>query len=381
MKFSDIIGHDDLKARLRAQIDAGRVSHAQLFSGEAGFGSLPLALAYVQYLFCKNRHDGDSCGVCPSCQQIEALAHPDLHFVFPVNKREKKSGEVITSDMFIDKWRDIWQSHNGIFSAEEWFSMLDLGKTLKGLISAKESEEIIHKLQFKSFSSEYKAMIIWLPEAMNQEAANKILKILEEPWDKTLFILVSEHPELLLPTITSRTQEVSVGRIDIDTLKQVAMREGRSEQEAHTMARLANGSMLELRELLRGETDEIRATSFELFVRLMRLSYNDKHLELFEWADDIAALSREGQQQFLLHSVRLLRESYMLHAGLGSLSYLWGEEEKFCRNFAPYIGNQNIEFLINEIEQARLQIAQNGAPRIVFTHFALAVSKQINRLQ
>ena len=379
MRFADIIGHDDLKARLRSQIDAGRVSHAQLFSGEAGFGTLPLALAYVQYLFCKNRHNGDSCGVCPSCQQIEALAHPDLHFVFPVNKREKRSGEVVTSDMFIDKWREIWHQKGGIFSAEEWYLMLDLGKTMKGLISAKESEEIIRKLQFKSYSSDYKAMIIWLPEAMNQEAANKILKILEEPWEKTLFILVSEHPELLLQTITSRTQEVSVGRIDIDTLKHIAMAEGKGEHEAHTMARLANGSLLELRELLQGQTDEIRSTSFELFVRLMRLSYNDKHLELFEWADDISALSREGQRQFFLHSVRLLRESYMLHAGLGSLSYLWGEEEKFCRNFAPFIGNQNIEILVEEIEHAMLQIAQNGAPRIVFTHFALAVSKQINR--
>ena len=379
MRYADIIGNDDLKARLRSQIDAGRVSHAQLFSGEAGFGTLPLALAYVQYLFCKNRHNGDSCGVCPSCQQIEALAHPDLHFVFPVNKREKRSGEVVTSDMFIDKWREIWHQKGGIFSAEEWYSMLDLGKTMKGLISAKESEEIIRKLQFKSYSSDYKAMIIWLPEAMNQEAANKILKILEEPWEKTLFILVSEHPELLLQTITSRTQEVSVGRIDIDTLKHIAMAEGKGEHEAHTMARLANGSLLELRELLQGQTDEIRSTSFELFVRLMRLSYNDKHLELFEWADDISALSREGQRQFFLHSVRLLRESYMLHAGLGSLSYLWGEEEKFCRNFAPFIGNQNIEILVEEIERAMLQIAQNGAPRIVFTHFALAVSKQINR--
>ena len=381
MKFSDIIGHDTLKARLRAQIDAGRVSHAQLFTGDAGYGSLPLALAYVQYLFCKNHHDGDSCGVCPSCQQIEALAHPDLHMVYPVNKREKKSGEVITSDMFIKEWRELWQSNRGIFSAEEWYSMLDLGKTLKGLITAKESEEIIRKLQFKSFSSDYKAMIIWLPEAMNQEAANKILKILEEPWDKTLFILVSEHPDQLLQTITSRTQEVSVGRIDVPTLQSIALSEGKSEQEAHNIARLANGSLLELRELLRGETDDTRATSFELFTCLMRLSYNDKHLELFEWADDIAALSREGQRQFLLHAVRLLRESYMLHAGLGSISYLWGEEEKFCRNFAPYIGNQNIEILVKEIEDAMLQISQNGAPKIVFTHFALAVSKQINRLQ
>jgi DNA polymerase-3 subunit delta' len=301
--------------------------------------------------------------------------------VFPVNKREKKSGEVVISDMFIEKWRDIWHRNGGIFSADEWYSDLDLGKTMKGLISAKESEEIIRKLQFKSYSSEYKAMIIWLPEAMNQEAANKILKILEEPWDKTLFILVSEHPELLLQTITSRTQEVSVGRIDVTTLQSVAEREGKSREEAHNIARLAGGSVLELRELLQGETDDTRAQSFELFTRLMRLSYNDKHLELFEWADDIAALTREGQRQFFLHAVRLLRESYMLHAGLGSISYLWGEERAFCSKFAPYIGNQNIEILVEEIERAMLQIQQNGSPRIVFTHFALAVSKQINRLQ
>lgn len=381
MKFADIIGHDDLKRRLAAQIDAGRVSHAQLFSGLAGYGTLPLALAYVQYLFCPNRHDGDSCGECPSCRQVDALAHPDLHMVYPVNKQGKKAGEAVTSDMFIDRWRELWSEKRGIFSADDWYAKLDLGKTMKGLITAKESEEIIKKLSFKSYSSEYKAMIIWLPEAMNQEAANKILKILEEPWEKTLFILVSERPEQLLATITSRAQEVAVARIDVESLKRVACNEGKAADEALTMARLAGGSLLELRELINGATDDVRAQSFELFTRLMRLSYNDKHLELFEWADDIAALTREGQRQFFLHAVRLLRESYMMHAGLASISYLWGEELKFCRNFAPFIGNQNIEILVEEIERAMLQIQQNGSPRIVFTHFALAVSKQINRLK
>lgn len=381
MKFADIIGHDDLKRRLTAQIDAGRVSHAQLFTGLAGYGTLPLALAYVQYLFCPNRHDGDSCGECPSCRQVDALAHPDLHLVYPVNKQGKKAGEAVTSDLFIDCWRELWSEKQGIFSADDWYAKLDLGKTMKGLITAKEAEEIIKKLSFKSYSSEYKAMIIWLPEAMNQEAANKILKILEEPWEKTLFILVSERPEQLLATITSRTQEVAVARIDVESLKRMACNEGKASDEALTMARLAGGSILELRELLNGVADDVRAQSFELFTRLMRLSYNDKHLELFEWADDIAALTREGQRQFFLHSVRLLRESYMIHAGLASISYLWGEELKFCRNFAPFIGNQNIEILVEEIERAMLQIQQNGSPRIVFTHFALAVSKQINRLK
>lgn len=381
MKFSDIIGHDDLKRRLAQQIDAGRISHAQLFSGLAGYGTLPLALAYVQYLFCPNRHAGDSCGVCPSCQQVASLAHPDLHFVFPVNKREKKSGEVITSDMFLDLWRTTWREKGGIFTAEEWYERLDLGKTMKGLITAKESEEIIRKLQFKSFSSEYKAMIIWLPETMNQEAANKILKILEEPWEKTLFILVSERADLLLQTIISRTQEVTVRGIDNATLERIALSQGKSEVEARNMARLAKGSILELEALMRGESDEARHQYFELFCALMRLSYNDKHLELIEWAEEMTTLTREAQRQFFINAVRLLRESYMLHAGLGSISYLWGEEADFCRKFAPFIGNQNIEILVEEIETAMMEIAQNGAPRIVFTHFALAVSKQINRLK
>jgi DNA polymerase-3 subunit delta' len=172
-----------------------------------------------------------------------------------------------------------------------------------------------------------------------------------------------------------------VGRIDTASLERVALSEGKGGEEAHNIARLANGSILELRELLRGSTDESRAQCFELFTRLMRLSYNDKHLELMEWAEEMTALTREAQRQFFLNAVRLLRESYMLHAGLGSISYLWGEEADFCRKFAPFIGNQNIEILVEEIETAMMEIAQNGAPRIVFTHFALAVSKQINRLR
>jgi DNA polymerase-3 subunit delta' len=306
------------------------------------------------------------------------LAHPDLHFVFPVNKREKKSGEVIISDMFIDTWRETWREKEGIFSADEWYAKLDLGKTMKGLITAKESEEIIKKLSLKSYSSEFKAMIIWLPETMNQEAANKILKILEEPWDKTLFILVSEHPEWLLATITSRTQEVSVGRIETSALEQLALQRGKSATEAHAMARLAGGSLIELDELIAGERDEVRKSYFNLFVTLMRLCYAKKHLGLFEWVDEMTTLTREGQRQFMLNAVRLLRESYMLNAGLGSISYLWGEEEAFCKKFAPYIGNHNIEFLVREIESAMLQIGQNGSPRIIFTHLALTISKVIN---
>lgn len=378
MRFADIIGQQELKRHLAQSVDRGRISHAQLFTGAAGTGALPLAIAYAQYLNCPHRKDGDSCGVCPSCVKIASLAHPDLHFVFPVNKQGKKSGEVVLSAEFMPQWRECVASTGGYFTPQQWYDRLDLGKTLRGMISAKEADEIIRRLSFKSFESEYKIMLIWLPETMNDEAANKILKILEEPWEKTVFLLVSERADLLLSTILSRTQEVAVPRLTVEDLMPMAQGD---EQQRRNTARLAAGDLIEMRRLAGGEEDEVRRDSFDLFCRLMRLSYNDKHLELIDWADEVAMLTREQQRSMLRHAARLLRESYMLHAGLGQISYLWGEEAAFCNKFAPFIGNQNIEYLISEIEQAMRQVSQNGNPRIIFTHFALAVSKQINRLK
>lgn len=381
MRFADIIGQEKLKQHLIRSVDAGRVSHAQLFTGQAGTGALPLAVAYVQYLCCRNRHDGDSCGVCPDCQQIAALAHPDLHWVFPVNKQGKKSGEIIRSDDFLPLFRELFAERNGYFSPQEWYDRLDLGKTLKGMIAAREAEEIIRKLSFKSFESEYKIMLVWLPETMNEEAANKLLKILEEPWEKTLFLLVSEQPTLLLPTILSRTQEVHVPRITPEVLEENARAQGVDDPlKARNLARLADGNLLTLRQLLAGENDATQRENFSLFCTLMRLSYNDKHLELITWAEELAQLSREQQRAFLRDMARLLRESFMLHAGLNEIGYLWGEELSFCTKFAPFVGTDNIEPLVGEVESAMAQISRNGNPTIVFTHFALAVSKMIKRL-
>ena len=380
MRFADIIGQEELKRRLVRTLDAGRVSHAQLFTGIAGAGTLPLAVAYAQYLNCRHRRDGDSCGECPDCRQTAALAHPDLHLVFPVNKQGKKSGEVVRSDEFLPLFREQFESTGGYFSSSEWYDRLDLGKTLKGMISAKEADEIIRKLSFKSYGAEYKIMLVWLPETMNDEAANKILKILEEPWDKTVFLLVSERADFLLPTIISRTQEVAVPRLTPGVLEREALAAGCDAERARSSARLACGDLIALRRLAAGVDEGRRSENFDLFRSLMRLSYNDRHLELVTWAEDAARLSREQQREFLRDAARLLRESYVIHAGLGDISYLWGDEAEFCTKFAPFIGNHNVEAILAQIESAAAQIAQNGNPTIVFTHFALAVSKMINRL-
>ncbi len=380
MKFSDVIGQEELKAQLRESVAAGRISHAQLFSGAAGYGTLPLALAYVQYINCTSRTPNDSCGQCASCRQIESLAHPDLHFALPVNRQGKKSGETPMTDDFVGLWRKVVTATKGYVAPQAWFTALDLGKTLKGIITAKEADKMVEKLSLKSYSEGYKTMIIWLPEAMNEQAANKILKILEEPWERTLFILITERGDKLLPTIISRTQEVTVPRIDNEAIAEWCAKRGIEAATAAKIARFACGDAIKASEIIEGRRDEEQSTAFALFCSLMRLSYNDKHLELVSWAEEVARLSRSSQLSFLSHTARLLREAYVRHAGLNEISYIWGEEAEFCNKFAPFIGNQNIEFLIGEVETAMRQINQNGNSTIVFTHFALVVSKQITRL-
>lgn len=380
MRFSDVIGHNEIKERLRRAVDQGRVSHAQLFTGECGGGALPMALAYAQYINCTNRHDGDSCGECPSCRKMEELAHPDLHFVFPVNKQGKKSGEKVMSGDFLPLWREQLRSTGGYFDESMWNDRLDLGKTLKPLISVHDAGEIIRTLSFKSFEGEYKIVLVWLPELMNVEAANTLLKILEEPWEKTLFLMVSRQPQRLLSTIISRTQEVAVPRIDSGELAEQLVRESDLERErADQLARLAFGDLIEARRLV-GGGDQMAAASFEMFCSLMRLSYSNKHLELLDWAEGFAALTRDRQIAFFGDALRLLRESYMLNAGMAEISYLWAEEASFCSKFAPFVGNHNIEALVAEIETARGQIVQNGNALIVATHFALAISKLIIKI-
>lgn len=381
MKFSDVIGQEGVKSLLRKSVDDGRVSHAQMLSGQTGYGALPLALAYVQYLNCTGRTEGDSCGVCPSCVKTAALVHPDLHFVFPTNSPKGSGGsQKPTSDHFLPAWRETVARTGGYFSEQEWYDAIGLDNQ-QGLIAKREADEIIRKLSFKSFEAEYKTVIIWLPEKMGDEAANSLLKILEEPWEKTLFLLVCEAPGRLLPTILSRVQETAVPPVSAEALREYAETTlGAAGGQATAMARLAAGNVTELRRLLSVTNEENVRENFEYFTQLMRYSYGDKHLELLQWAEEMASRGRENQKRFLEYSAAMLRESYMLAAGMEDISYLWGGEMDFCRKFSPYIGNHNIERLAEENRLALLHVTQNGNPKIIFTHYALTVSKMITKL-
>ncbi len=372
MRFKDIVGQEQIVEVLRRGHSSGRVSHALLLSGDCGRGALPIALAYFQYLNCTNRQNGDSCGECPSCRQAEALQHPDLHFVFPApTTKDSRSA----CDGQLPAWRKMVQQSGGYFDEQGWYAEVGM-ENKQGIITKKESDEIIRKLSFKAFESEWKAVVIWLPERMNESAANCLLKILEEPWDKTLFLMISEHPERLLPTITSRTQEISVGRIDRKALAHAATaRFGIGAEEAENAARVADGDMVRLVQLFSDEWSQMRSENFQQFATLMRLAYSQKHLELMEWAEAMAKTGREAQKHFLEYSIGMLRESYMLTAGLSPISYLWGEEAAFCTKFAPFVNNSNIELLIEAFERTLRDIACNGNAKIVFVHFALAASK------
>lgn len=366
---------------LRRSVDSSRVSHAQLFSGLCGCGTLSLAIAYLQYLNCTSRHDGDSCGECPSCVKMREIAHPDIHYIFPIVAPKGMSGDKRpTCDYYMAQWRQLICDTGGYFDIQDWYSAMEVGNQ-QGIISRSDADEIIRKLSYKSFEAEYKAVIIWQPEKMRTEAANALLKILEEPWEKTVFILVSTAPDKLLPTILSRCQHIAIYPIEEDVLSDyLCQDEGTSRDKANVLARLCSGDLLQARRKMDQSSGDSSKEDFDLFASLMRLSYNDKHMELMEWADKVASMGREEQKRFLIYSLHLLRESYVLSSGLKEIVYLWGDEAEFCSKFAPFISNHNIEELVGQFELAIAQVGQNANPRILFTHFALAVSKMIVRL-
>lgn len=387
MQFKDVIGQNALKESLVRMVRNGRVSHAQLFAGKEGTGALPLAIAFAQYVNCANPGENDSCGVCASCVQMSQLAHPDVHFVFPVNKSKSAEpvagadGDRPVSDHFATKWREQILNHTpqGCFSEQMWYRTIEI-ENKQGNISRYEADRIIQKLSFKAFKSKYKILLIWLPERMNEQAANTLLKILEEPWENTLFLLVSESPGRLLKTILSRTQEISVPNIPSEELSAwLRSEKGIPPEQAGHLARISFGNILEALRLL--EDGEAEDEHFDLFVQLMRLSYEDKHMLLLEWAETVASMNRENQKSFLENTARLLRESYILSMGVDRVAYLYGKELDFCKKFSPFVNNRNIEALTAETQRTMGDIVRNGNPKIVFTHYALTVSKLVNRLK
>lgn len=362
MYFRDIIGQEEAKNRLVQEVVAGRVAHARLLCGPSGSGKLPLAVAYARFLCCTDRKGNDACGRCPSCVKFDKLVHPDVHFAFPV----KSSSNV--SDDFIREWRSLLLQ-TPYFSFPQWMEVMGV-ENQQPLIGVKESDEITRKLNLKSSAGGYKVMIIWLPEKMNVQSANKLLKLLEEPPRQTVFLLVSEHPETLLTTILSRTQRMELRKLSENVIaKELHERYGLQLVDATSVAHLADGSMQKALEAI--HISEDNRMFFELFVSLMRLSYQRKLREMKLWSEQVGSLGRERQKNLLEYCQRLLRENFIYNFHRAEIVYMNPDEQAFSTRFAPFINERNVIGIMDELALAQLHIEQNVNAKMVFFDFAL----------
>lgn len=368
MKFSDIPAHESAKERLRNFVKHDKIPHALLIEGPSGIGKFALARAFAQYVHCENRHDGDCCGKCPSCIQHKAFNHIDTHYVFPVVKKSKPKKSF--SDDYIEEWQD-FLNEKPYMDFERWLVALD-NINAQPLIYVDESEELIRKLNFTSHKSRYKIVLVWLPERMNEECANKLLKLIEEPYNDTLFIFVSNDAKEILPTIYSRTQRIELKRLSDETIaNELVSGYSIEPQDAMSIAHIADGSMISA---IKGLTLTKESSRFlELFIQLMRLAYQRKVKELKQWSNDVASLGREQEIQFLSYCQRLIRENFIYNLNIKELNYINREEENFSKNFARFITERNVIKLIEVLNNAQTDIAGNGNAKIILFDLVIKI--------
>ena len=366
MFFKDIVGQEEIKKQLIKNVQENKIAHAQLFCGGEGIGKLPLAIAYARYISCLHPSEEDACGKCANCIKFNNLAHPDLHFIFPVVK--KKNTKEIVSDDYIAEWRELI-AKTPYFNLHTWLEEMG-AENQQALIYVKESNEIIRKLSLKSSQGGYKIIIIWLPEKMNQECSNKLLKLLEEPAEQTVFLLVSEEPDALLTTIQSRTQRINIKGIDENDIKEALINiYGLQELDATNIAHQCEGNFLKAIESI--SLNEENKLFFDLFVALMRLSYQRKIKDMKAWSETVATMGREKQKHFLGYCQRMIRENFIYNFHNRSITYLANDEEAFSTRFAPFINERNVMEIMNELNEAQRHIEQNVNAKMVFFDFSL----------
>ncbi|PCJ00652.1 MAG: DNA polymerase III subunit delta' [Flavobacteriales bacterium] len=373
MQFKKIIGHQNVKKRLINSVNEGRISHAQLFLGPEGCGNLPLAIAYAQYISCLEKSEMDSCGECQSCIKYEKLIHPDLHFVFPVASSAEVKDKP-TSTKYIAQWREAILDEPYL-SLAHWQNRIETGNK-QLLISKNESEDILKILSLKTYESEYKVMIIWYPERFNIASGNKLLKIIEEPPNKTLFILVAQDSEQVLTTILSRTQLVKVGRIQEEVLQAELVKKYSLEASvAHKIAHQSDGNFITAQKLIEHSATE--EEFHDLFKDWMRSAFKGNVAGLIIWSENMANISfgREKQKQFLKYSLHIFRESLMKNYGDAEMERVASNEVKFLSNFSPYIHGANCIEIIELFNDASYHIERNANPKILFLDVSLKLTK------
>ena len=358
MLFSKVIGHATLKAKLIGNIREGRVAHAQLFMGPRGGGNLPMALAYAQYLLCERRGEGDSCGECPSCLQTAKLEHPDLHLTFPIFLAEKQK----FCEPFVTDWREC-VLHEPYLDADRWRDHLESeNKQLR--MGVDIAQEIQRKLSLKSFRGGYKVMLIWLPELMDTAAANKLLKVLEEPEPNTVFLLVSTDADQLLATILSRAQLVKVPALRPKDLAQ-ALREHYpelGEEEAFALALRSEGDLLEAMDMAEKNEEEL----FIFFRDWLRACYRKEVVTVVDFADGFQKLGRERQKALFRYGLFLIRQCALQWQQVPELVRVVGQEAEFVQNFSKLLTDRNVDRIRQELETAHVHVERNANPKVLF---------------
>ncbi len=363
MNFADVVGQENVKQILRRQVDAERLPHALLLYGPQGAGKLPLALALSRYLLCEEPKDGEPCEECPSCKMSLGWVHPDMHFSFSVIK--KKSTDEPTSDDYLTQWREL-MDEGPYFQPQEWLTRIGT-QNQQMMLYVYESDLLRQKLSLRSSQGGRRVILMWLPERMNAECANKLLKLLEEPPSHTHFIMVSQEPEMVLPTIRSRAQQIYVPPLEQQEISEALQsRLGLDADDADYLAHLARGSYTAaLQQTQDPQGDE--GEEFELFVSMMRLAYTRKIKEMTAWSDRVARMGRETQKHLLQYFQRMVRESFVHNfQRQAELNYMTRAESDFAVRFAPFVNERNVSSISEELALCERDIEGNVNARMVF---------------
>lgn len=377
MKFSDIVGNRNIKERLINALKINRIHHAFLFTGPSGIGKISMALSFAQYVNCTNRTEEDSCGVCKSCQKFSSLQHPDLHFIFPVIKTTKNN-KPISLD-YIEQWRD-YILKNTYENFDEWLECLSV-ENQQASIFTNESQEIIRIVNLKPFESQYKTIIIYLPERMNINAANKLLKSIEEPPPNTLFFLITEDDANVLGTIKSRTQIVKFippseaeisnflkqkyNEIDLKTIEEIA--------------RISDGDVrLAIKQINKLNLHNTETNLLDLFKEFVRVSYTLNFKQMIEFSEEINLLGRERQKTFIEYCIRVFNENFLLNNNQYDIK-LTKEEVDFSKNFSKFVTKNNIENIYKELSNAHYDISRNASSKLVFLDLMLKISQLLKQ--
>jgi len=369
VQFSEVIGQELIKSKLADGLNNKKVGHAQLLLGDLGFGGLPLALSFSQYILCKDRNKEDSCGKCSSCLRVLNLQHPDLHFVFPTVQSVSK-----TSTPLLSLWREQIKEFP-YFDLNKWVEKID-PKGRKPIISVYESDEIIKRLSLHAYEGGYKVIIIWLPEEMNISSANKLLKILEEPPEKTLFLLICSDKERLLPTIVSRTQIIPIPRLTFEEIREYLISKGLNIASADSIAGKTEGNLIRAHE--EGVNNNNQDDQRELFIQMMRACFKKDVIDMIGWAEEAASHGKDNQKRFLTYAIHMFRQSILKNYTEGELTMVSGEEEKFLANFSRFITGNNVQDFSTSFNDAVYHIDRNANAKILFTQLCFQVMRYIH---